>query len=146
MQLGHLLDTVGSPQMEAQGTLPCHPDRDCSQERTLRAASEATLTFCTRKPGRTPEKAWRVGQCTEEATQTLISWGAWVARSVKHPTLAQVMISQFVGSSPTLGSVLTLRAWNLLQIMCPPLSAPSPLMLCLSLSLNHALSLSVSQK
>ena len=33
--------------------------------------------------------------------------GAWGARSVKHPTLGQVMISQFVGSNPTSGSVLT---------------------------------------
>ena len=138
MQLGHLLDTVGSPQMEAQGTLPCHPDRDCSQDRTLRAASEATLTFCSRKPGRTPEKAWQVGQCTEAATQKLISWGAWVAQSVKRPTSAQVMISQFVGSSPTSGSVLTAQslepAWDSVS---PSLSAPPLLTLCLCLSLKN---------
>ena len=35
--------------------------------------------------------------------------GVWVAQSVKHPTSAQVMISQSVSSSPTLGSVLLLR-------------------------------------
>ena len=29
--------------------------------------------------------------------------GAWVAQSVKHSTLAQVMISQFVSLSPTSG-------------------------------------------
>ena len=29
------------------------------------------------------------------------SWGAWVAQSVKHPTLAQVMISGSVSLSPT---------------------------------------------
>ena len=33
--------------------------------------------------------------------------GAWVAQSVKHLTWAQVMILQFVNSSPALGSVLT---------------------------------------
>ena len=33
--------------------------------------------------------------------------GAWVAQSVKRLTSAQVMISQSVSSSPTLGSVLT---------------------------------------
>ena len=33
--------------------------------------------------------------------------GAWVAQSVKHPASAQVMTSQFLGSSPTSGSVLT---------------------------------------
>ena len=37
--------------------------------------------------------------------------GAWVAQLVKLPTSAQVMISQFVGSSPASGSVLT--AWSL---------------------------------
>ena len=36
--------------------------------------------------------------------------GAWVAQSVKHLTLAQVMILEFVDSSPELGSVLMLRA------------------------------------
>ena len=34
-------------------------------------------------------------------------WAAWVAQSVKHPTLAQVMISWFMGSNPVTGSVLT---------------------------------------
>ena len=34
-------------------------------------------------------------------------WGAWVAQSVKHPTLAQVVISWLVSLSPTSGSVLT---------------------------------------
>ena len=33
--------------------------------------------------------------------------GAWVAQSVECQTLAQVMISQFVRSSPMSGSVLT---------------------------------------
>ena len=38
-----------------------------------------------------------------------IKWyrGTWVAQSVKHRTSAQVMISQFVSSSPASGSVLT---------------------------------------
>ena len=33
--------------------------------------------------------------------------GTWVAQSVERPASAQVMISQFVGSNPTSGSVLT---------------------------------------
>ena len=33
--------------------------------------------------------------------------GAWVAQSVKRPTSAQVIISQFMGLSLTSGSVLT---------------------------------------
>ena len=38
------------------------------------------------------------------------TWGAWVAQSVEQPTSAQAMISQFVGSSPALDSVLTARS------------------------------------
>ena len=34
--------------------------------------------------------------------------GSWVVQSVKRPTSAQVMISQFMGSSP--GSVLTAQS------------------------------------
>ena len=44
---------------------------------------------------------------------------AWVDHSAKRPISAQVMISQFVGSSPTSGSVLT--AWSLLGILPPSL-------------------------
>ena len=51
--------------------------------------------------------------------------GTWVAQLVKHPTSAQVMICQFMGLSPTLGSVLTVQ--SLLGILT--------LSLCLSLSL-----------
>ena len=53
--------------------------------------------------------------------------GAWVAQSVKHPTSAQVMISQFVGSSPTMGSVLIVQ--NSPGILSPSVSAP-PLFAC----------------
>ena len=63
-------------------------------------------------------------------------WGAWVAQSVEHLTLAQVMVSQFVGLSPASGSVLT--AQNLeppSDSVSPPLSTPPMLMLCLCLSI-----------
>ena len=36
--------------------------------------------------------------------------GAWVAQSVERPTLAQVMFSQSVSSSPASGSVLTAQS------------------------------------
>ena len=36
--------------------------------------------------------------------------GAWVAQLVGHLTLAQVMISRFVSSSPTSGFVLTAKS------------------------------------
>ena len=60
--------------------------------------------------------------------------GAWVAQSVKHLTLAQVMISQFVGSSPVSGSVLTAQSLEpASDAVSPLLSAPPQLMLSLSL-------------
>ena len=52
------------------------------------------------------------------------------AQSVERPTLAQVMISQFVRLSPTSGSVRT--SLRLLEILCSPPSAPPLLTLCLS--------------
>ena len=64
--------------------------------------------------------------------------GAWVAQSVECPTLAQVIMSRFVDSSPASGSVLTVR--NLepaSDSVSPSLSAPPLLTLCLSLSLNN---------
>ena len=67
-----------------------------------------------------------------EFVKTANSWGAWGAQSVKCPTSAQVMISRFVSSSPTLGSVLA--AWSLEPASdsgSPPLSAPPSLVLCL---------------
>ena len=46
-----------------------------------------------------------------------------MAQSVERPTLAQVVILQFVGSSPVSGSVLTARSLEL-QTLC--LSLPLP--------------------
>ena len=58
-----------------------------------------------------------------------------MAHLVKQPTLAQVMISWLVSSSPALGSVLTDQSLEpALDSVSPSLSAPPPLMLCLSLS------------
>ena len=56
--------------------------------------------------------------------------GAWVAQSVKHLTLAQVMIWQFVGSSPASGSVLTAQSLEpASDSVTPSLSAPPLLVL-----------------
>ena len=66
-----------------------------------------------------------------------MSTGAWVAQSIECLTLAQVMISQFVGSSPTSGSVLTAQSLEpVSDSVSPSLSAPPPLTLCLSVSLS----------
>ena len=65
------------------------------------------------------------------------SWGAWVAQSVTRPTSAQVTISQSVSSIPASGSVPTAGSLEpALDSVSPSLSAPPPLVLCLSLSLK----------
>ena len=57
----------------------------------------------------------------------------WVAQSVKRPTWAQVMISQFMGSSPVLGSGLTPQSLEpASDSVSPSLSASPRLVLCLS--------------
>ena len=56
-----------------------------------------------------------------------------MAQSVKRPTSARVMISQSVSSSPMSGSVLSVQSLEPSSDSVPPsLSAPPPLMLCLS--------------
>ena len=61
--------------------------------------------------------------------------GAWVAQSVKRPTLAQVMILLSVSSSPTSGSVLTAQSLE------PALVSVSP-SLSMLLPCSHPVSLS----
>ena len=66
------------------------------------------------------------------------SRGAWVAQSVERLTLAQVMISPFVSSSPASGSVLTAQSLEpASDSVYPSISAPLPLTLSLSLSLKN---------
>ena len=67
------------------------------------------------------------------------SGGTWVTQSVERPTLAQVMISQFMDSSPASASVLTARS---------PEPASDSVSLCPSLPLSPTctLSLSLSEK
>ena len=56
-----------------------------------------------------------------------------MAQLVNRPTWAQVMISRFVSSSPAWGSVLTaLSLEPVSDFVFPSLSAPPPLLLCLS--------------
>ena len=58
--------------------------------------------------------------------------GAWVAQSVECPTSAQVMISQFVGSSTALGSVPIAQSLKpSSDSVSPSLSHPLSLCLCL---------------
>ena len=61
--------------------------------------------------------------------------GTWVAQSANRPTSAQVTISQFVGSRPASGSVLTAQSLEpVSDSVSPSLSDPPPFMLYLSLS------------
>ena len=60
-----------------------------------------------------------------------------MAQQVKHPTLAQVMISWFVSSSPVLVSVLTAPSLEpALDSVSPPLSLPLPCSCSVSLCLS----------
>ena len=60
--------------------------------------------------------------------------GAWVGQLVRRLTLAQVMISLSVGSSPISGSVMTIQSLEpALDSVSPSLSAPPLLVLSLSL-------------
>ena len=60
-----------------------------------------------------------------------------MAQSVEHPTLAQVMISQLVGSSATSGSVLTAQSLEpASDSVSPSFSAPPQLVLSVSLFLS----------
>ena len=65
------------------------------------------------------------------------SQGAWVARLVKHPSSAQVMISRFVSSGLMSGSAQTAQSLEpASDSVSPFLSAPPPLTRALSLSLT----------
>ena len=63
-----------------------------------------------------------------------------MAQSVEQPTLAQVMISRFVGSSPVLGSVLTAQSLEpASDSVSPSLSAPPLFILCLCLKNKYTI-------
>ena len=63
-------------------------------------------------------------------------WGPWVAQLVERPTSAHVMISWFMSSGPTSGSVLTAQSLEpVSDSVSPSLSALT--LLCLSPSLKN---------
>ena len=64
--------------------------------------------------------------------------GTWVVQSVKHSTLIQVMNSQFMSSSPMMGSVLTAH-------ILEPASDSISLFLCSFPTHAHAHAQSLSQ-
>ena len=66
-----------------------------------------------------------------------MEWGTWMAQSVERPTSAQVMILQFVSSSPVLGSMLTAQGLEPASDSVSPSLCPFP---------AHALSLSLKNE
>ena len=65
-------------------------------------------------------------------------WGTWVAQLIRRPTSAQVMISWFVSSSPTLGFMLTAQSLEpASDSVCVSLSLPLPYSRPVSLSLKN---------
>ena len=68
-----------------------------------------------------------------------LNQGAWVAQSIKHLTLAQVMISWFVGLSPVSGCLLTAQSLEpASDSVFSSLSSPPPThVLCLSKFNKH---------
>ena len=71
-----------------------------------------------------------------ETRNCVAGWGvrgAWGAQSVEQLTLAQVIIWQFVSSSPASGSVLTAQSLEPASDSVSPSLCPFPtLMFCLS--------------
>ena len=72
---------------------------------------------------------------TRSLKKDLVPRGAWVALLVERPTWAQVISSQFMGSSPALGSAQSLEPAS--DAVSPSLSAPP----C-----SYAVSLFLSEK
>ena len=71
---------------------------------------------------------------TTPSTEIQRIGGAWVTPLVGYPTLAEVLISQFMSSSPAPGSVLTGQSLEpALDSVSISLSAPPLLALSLSL-------------
>ena len=58
--------------------------------------------------------------------QSRISWGAWVAQSVKRPTSARSRSRSLGVRAPRQALGWWLRAWSLFPILCLPLSLPPP--------------------
>ena len=59
-------------------------------------------------------------------TKKVMPRGPWVAQLVKRPTSAQVMISRFGSSSPTLGPLLTAQSLEPASDSVSPCLCPSP--------------------
>ena len=104
------------------------PPATCASKRQERLPGQHRLALFLGDAPSVPTRLAYAGSCLRCSHR-----GAWVARSVKRPTSAQVMISRSVGSSPASGSVLTAQSLKpVSDSMSPSLSDPPLFMLCLS--------------
>ena len=119
------LNSQQKPECAARGSRGTEPQRN-QWDTTTERPEGATVSDCTHTHTHTHTQS----VSPQEFLKSQEPGGAWVAQWIKCPTLAQVTISQFMGSSPALGSVLTMQ--SLLGILCLPLSLPLPHSLSLS--------------
>ena len=98
--------------------------------------SQTSCTFCLRTLCCHQRESVSITQEDNRKIINVKPWGIWVAQSVEHLTWAQVMISQFVSSSPAWSSVL------IAQSLKPTSDSVSPSLLLPV----HALSVSLYQK
>ena len=105
----------------------------------LQTVSGLTASSCC--SGRTAEAySPQAASGTEGTRPSALGASGWLSQlSVQLLVSAQVMIPQFVSSSPALGSLLS--AQSPLQVLCPSLSLSLPCSLARSLSLSLSLSL-----
>ena len=132
----------------SRAIVPDRPTRHLGQPGTPHLFTSTPWTLCRVCPAPTSVPARSLHPFTPSIPLTVVlspwSWaqlhplkihtlrGAWVVQSVEQPTLAHVVISRFVDSSPASGSLLS--AQSPLQILCAPISLPLPHSCPLSLS------------
>ena len=86
-------------------------------------------------PLRSEKMFYKIGIFLKFIKTYCVAWGTWVVQWVRHLTLAQVMISRLVALNTTSHCVVTARSLESSSgSVCPSLSAPPRLTLCLSLS------------
>ena len=123
------------PQDQESYTFPNEPAR-CPPQNQIVNEVFLTLNYHWDFP-KGPWNIWKdlFSFIKREDTNFRLIWGTWVAQSVEPLASAQVVILQFVSSSPPSGSVLTSQSLEpASDSVSASLSAPTPLVLYLSLS------------
>ena len=111
-------------------------NKSCTYGKTFEKCSANTITtmnFPLTGHGKNLEV---IGSRTNRVVKKNEFQGTWVAQSAKHLILIRAMISQFMGSSPTLGSVLTAQSLEPASDSVSPSLSALPHLCCLFLSLK----------